>query len=90
MNLKKLGLGIIVLTLIAPVALTGCVEKTETERVEIQKDTPVVVPDRDIDVNVQTQPAPVIEKKTETNTTIDRNTTGGVKTETKVETKSVN
>lgn len=58
MSLKKLGLGIIVCSLIVPVTLTGCIQKTE-ERIEVQDvdPAPVVVPDRDVDIKIQTDQA---------------------------------
>jgi hypothetical protein len=56
MKIKKLAaVGIMAITLIAPVSLTGCMERSE--KVEVQKDVdpaPVVVPDRDVDVHVDT------------------------------------
>ncbi len=56
MNIKKLAaVGIMAFTLIAPVSLTSCVERSE--KVEVQRDVdsaPVVVPDRDVDVHVDT------------------------------------
>jgi hypothetical protein len=55
MSIKKLAVGFMALTLIAPVSLTGCMEKTD--EVEVQKDVnpaPAVVPDRDVDVHVNT------------------------------------
>jgi len=56
MNIKKLTvLGLMSFTLFAPAVLTGCVEITE--RVEVERDVdpaPVVVPDRDVDVNIKT------------------------------------
>lgn len=94
MNIKKITLGLIAFTLLAPVILTGCYERVETERIEVQDvdPAPVVVPDRgDVDVNVHTdsQPVPnVIHKDTSTNTTIERNNDTGVTTETKTETKT--
>lgn len=92
MTIKKLTLSLAALALMAPVALTGCIDRTE--RVEVQHNTdtaPVIVPDRDVDVNVQTetQPAPnVIEKNT--NTTIEKDSSTGMQTETKTESTTVN
>jgi hypothetical protein len=53
---KKITIGLIAFTLSLPVVLTGCIERTETERVEVQDvdPAPVVVPDRDVDVHVET------------------------------------
>jgi hypothetical protein len=55
MKIKKITLGLVAFALMAPVTLTGCYERTE--KVEVQRDVdpaPVVVPDRDVDVHVDT------------------------------------
>jgi hypothetical protein len=96
MKIKKLALtGIMALTLMAPLALTGCVERTEesTTTIDRTNPAPVVVPDNsDVDVNVHTdtQPAPnIIHKDTSTNTTIERNNDTGIETKTKTESTTV-
>jgi len=90
---KNIALVVMTLTLIGPVTfISGCTERS-TERVEVQKDNPdtVVVPDKNVDVNVHndnTAPAPdVVHKDTSTNTTVERNSdTGKTKTETNTST----
>jgi hypothetical protein len=57
MKISKITIGLVAFALMAPVTLTGCFERTDTDRVEVQKDVdpaPVVVPDRDVDVHVDT------------------------------------
>jgi hypothetical protein len=53
---KKIALGLIVFALFTP-TLSGCIERTETERVEVQDvdPAPVVVPERDVEVKVETE-----------------------------------
>lgn len=54
MKNRKLMTGLCVLAM--AFSLTGCFERVETERVEVQNvdPAPVVVPDRDVDVRVET------------------------------------
>jgi len=95
MRLKKFAVGIMAFALIAPVSLTGCVERTETEETVIDRDVdpaPVIVPDRDVDVNVQTetkQAPDVIHHDTTTNTTTERNTDTGTQSTTETKTETV-
>jgi hypothetical protein len=80
-----------ILLIVSLLSITACSEK-KTERLEVQKVTPVLIPDRKVDVNVHTdaRPAPiVINRETSTNTTTEKNNETGVTTETKTESTSV-
>ena len=79
MSFKKIYLGILVT---AAFSLSACSERTEVYE---EKTTPVVVPDnKDIDINVRTEPNTSTSTTERTETT--RTDNGEVTTETKTQT----
>ena len=58
MNIKKFGLGIMILAFMAPISLTACVEKTETENV-------VAPGEKEVEVETKSQQGPNLVKENE-------------------------
>jgi hypothetical protein len=95
MRIKRFVIALMAFCVIAPVSLSGCEDRTETDETVIDRNNPapVVVPDNksDVDVNVHSDnPAPnVIHEDTSSNTTVEKDNDSGVTTQTQSKSTTV-